>query len=472
MAPHSTKLALFGFLGTIVIVGLLRSAPAEEQHANRDRPTETSERAEDPPTTLLPHIKSQRFWISAQDNIIVQYHPSFRAKYSGANSLRPHADKATSNVGTLYLAYAPRRDTEFYFNIESASGGGLSDALGLAGFTNVDVVRNPQLGVVPYIARGILREVVPLSRERVEFEPGPLSLDSHLPARRLEFQLGKFALPDLFDVNAGSGDSHSQFLNWTIINNGAYDYAADTRGYTVGLAIEYSDRGWALRFSEALMPRIANGIQFQWNLTRARGENYELELRPRLMGKSGTVIRLLGFENHANMGLYQAAINDFLRGRAPRPDITEHRLQVTVKYGFGANLEQRLSRDITAFARWGWNEGQHESFVYTEVDQTVVAGADWAAQLWRRPLDKMGAALVSNGISAVHQKYLALGGRGFLLGDGALNYGRENIIEAFYTAHLWRGIFLGPNLQHIDNPGYNRDRGPVWVPGGRVHLEF
>jgi high affinity Mn2+ porin len=143
-----------------------------------------------------------------------------------------------------------------------------------------------------------------------------------------------------------------------------------------------------------------------------------------------------------------------------------------VKYGFGASLEQHISSDVTAFARWGWNEGQHESFVYTEVDQTVLAGADLAGTRWGRRLDKVGAAFVSNGISAVHQKYLALGGHGFLLGDGALTYGRENIVESYYTAHLWRGIFAGPGLQHINNPGYNRDRGPVWVAGARVHLEF
>jgi hypothetical protein len=311
-----------------------------------------------------------------------------------------------------------------------------------------------------------------LSKETVEAERGPTSLNSRLPARRLMFCLGKFSLPDFFDVNDGSGDSRSQFLNWTIVNNGAYDYAADTRGYTVGVLVEYADRNWAFRFAEALMPTVANGLQFEWNLRRARSENYELELHPTLFGPQGTVIRLLGFVNHANMGVYQQAIDRFLMGKTQRPDITAHPPHTTVKYGFGLNLEQHLSRAITAFARMGWNEGQHESFTYTEVDQTLLAGAELAGEVWRRKLDKLGAAFVSNGISAVHQKYLALGGHGFLLGDGALNYGRENIFEAYYTLHLWRGIFAGPDLQHIINPGYNRDRGPVWVPGLRIHLDF
>ncbi|HKE27720.1 MAG TPA: hypothetical protein VKB88_35435, partial [Bryobacteraceae bacterium] len=235
---------------------------------------------EDPSTTLFPRLHSERYWISAQDNIVFQYKPSFPAKYSGLNSLRAHTEDATSNVGTLYLGYAPRKDAELYLDIESASGGGLSDALGLAGFTNVDVVRNPQLGVAPYIAQGFVRGIVPLSKEMVEVERGPISLDSRLPARRLMFYLGKFSLTDFFDVNAGSGDSRSQFLNWTIVNNGAFDYAADTRGYTVGAVVEYDDRNWTFRFAEVLMPTVANGIQYEWNLSRARAENYELELHP------------------------------------------------------------------------------------------------------------------------------------------------------------------------------------------------
>ena len=477
MTSRQAKLARL-FLGVALLITLLAgfriSALAQENHATT-KGADTSQQPElvqDPSVTLFPHPKSERYWISAQDNIIFQYHPSFPAKYSGVNSLHAHAEYATSNVGTLYLGYTPHANTELYFDIESADGGGLSDALGIAGFTNVDVVRNPQLGVSPYIARGLLRQVVPLSNETVEVERGPLSLDSRLPVRRFEFYLGKFGIPDFFDVNAGSGDSHSQFLNWTIINNGAYDYAADTRGYTVGLVADYYDRIWAFRFSEALMPTEANGIQYRWNLSRARAENYELELRPRIFRERVTTIRLLGYENHGTMGVYEQAIKNFLGGTTRRPDITAHPLQNTVKYGFGINLQQSIGPNIVAFARWGWNEGQHESFAYTEVDQTWQAGADLAGELWHRRLDKWGAAFVSNGISAVHAKYLALGGRGFLLGDGTLNYGRENIFESYYTAHMWRGIFAGPDLQHINNPGYNRDRGPVWVAGARFHLDF
>jgi high affinity Mn2+ porin len=428
--------------------------------------------ADEPAVTLFPHSETARYWISGQSNIIFQWHPSFDADYSGPNSFRSKAEHATSNVATLFLGLAATHTTELFLDVETADGGGVSDALGIAGFINVDVVRNPQLGPTPYLARAMVRQIVPLSTEMVESDRGPLALATSLPVRRLELRAGKFGMADFFDQNGISSDSHYQFLNWAVDNNGAYDYAADTRGYTVGVIAEYHDRNWAFRFAEALMPKIANGPDLDWNLRRARAENFELEVHPRLLTNHSTTLRLLSFVNHANMGVYRQAINDFLAGKTPRPEIRAHPLQSTVKYGFGINMEQALPHHWRGFARWGWNEGQHESYAYTEVDQTVEFGADLAGNAWRRKGDKVGGVFVSNGMFADHQHYLALGGIGFLLGDGALNYGRENIVENYYNAHVWRGIFAGLDVQHIDHPGYNRDRGPVLAPGARLHLEF
>ena len=428
--------------------------------------------SDDPGVTLFPHSQTAPYWVSAQDNIIFQWHPSFDAAYSGRNSFHSQAEHATSNVATLFLGYQLSRTTEVFADVESAAGGGLSDALGLAGFVNVDVVRNPELGPSPYLARAMVRQIIALSSETTETERGPLALATSLPVRRLELRAGKFGMADLFDLNDSGSDSHSQFMNWAVDNNGAYDYAADIRGYTVGVIAEYHDRNWAFRFGESLMPKVANGPDLDWNLRRARAENYELEIRPPLVTNRVTTLRLLSFVNHANMGVYQQAINDFLAGRTPRPEIRAHPLQTTVKYGFGVNLEQELPHHVRGFARWGWNEGQHESYVYTEVDETIQLGADLAGNSWHRWQDKLGGVFVSNGISADHQKYLALGGLGFLLGDGALNYGRENIVESYYNAHVWRGIFAGVDLQLVNNPGYNRDRGPVLAPGFRFHLDF
>jgi high affinity Mn2+ porin len=438
----------------------------------QDAPPPGDPAPDDTAVTMFPHSLKTPWWVSGQDNIISQWHPSFPAKYSGPNSFRDRAEHATSNVATLFTGYELSHTTEIFMHFEGAAGGGLSDALGVAGFTDLDVVRNPTLGTTPYIARGMLRQIIPLSHEMVEAERNPWYLATEVPVRRIELRFGKMGLNDFFDINDVGTDSHYQFMNWTVDDNGTYDYAADTRGYTVGLLAEYHDRNWAFRFEEALMPKVANGIDLEWNLRRARAENYEFEYHPKLWGSRATALRLLSFVNHANMGVYRDAINNYLAGKTPTPEITNHPFRTTVKYGFGVNLQQELTHSLRGFVRFGWNEGQHESFAYTEVDQTVEVGADYAGEQWKRKFDKVGLVVVSNGIKADHQRYLALGGKGFLLGDGALNYARENIVEGYYNAHVWRGLFAAFDLQHMNNPGYNRDRGPVLVPSLRVHLEF
>jgi hypothetical protein len=422
--------------------------------------------------TLFPHPDNTRWFVAGQVNVISQGHPPFDAAYSGSNSLHAYGEEATSQVLTFYSGLELSQRTEVLADVESASGRGISDALGLAGFTNLDVVRNPSLGGAPYLARLMFHAIVPLSRDQVETERTPFSLFTRLPSHRLEFRVGKFGMADFFDVNEVGSDSHLQFMNWTVDNNGAYDYAADTRGYTWGAIAEYDAPGWALRFAEAFMPTVANGINMQWNLRRAHSENLELDLFPQLFANRHSAIRLLAYVNHANMGDYRQAVINFLDHLTPAPEITAHAPQVTSKYGVGLNLEQNVTGNFRLFSRLGWNDGQHESYVYTEVDNTVAFGGDYAGARWGRTLDRLGAAFVSNGISHWHREYLALGGLGFLLGDGGLSYGRENIFESYYTLHLWRGVYVSADLQHIKNPGYNRARGPVLVPGVRLHLDL
>ena len=419
-------------------------------------------------TTMFPHPEDNRWWVSGQVNLISQTHGRFTSPYEGDNSLRPGREQALSRLWTIYTGVKVPGRTELLFDIESTGGRGLSDALGVAGFTNLDVVRNPTLGPTPYIARAMVHTTIPLSNEMVQTTPTPLALAAHLPARRIEIRAGKLGMADFFDVNAPGSDSHLQFTNWTIDNNGAYDYAADTRGYTYAAIVEYDTPRWSLRFGEALMPTVANGIDMDWNVSRARAENLELELRP----AAGLAVRLLGYANHANMGSYDEAIQGFLSGREARPDVAGHRAQGRVKTGVGLNAEYAFPAFVRLFARTGWNEGRHESFAYTEVNNSVQAGADLSGGLWTRSRDRLGIALVSNGLSEPHRQYLALGGLGFLLGDGALKYGREVIVESYYTAHLWRGVSASGGLQYIDHPGYNRDRGPVLVEMLRLHVEF
>jgi high affinity Mn2+ porin len=422
--------------------------------------------------TLFPHSSTSRYWISGQANLILQWHADFPAKYSGPNSLHAAGENATSQVYTLYLGYEVSPTTEVFLDFESAAGRGISDALGLAGFTNLDVVRNPALGATPYLARVLLRQIIPLSSDRVAATRDALHLATSLPARRVEFRIGKFTMPDFVDLNSWGTDSHLQFLNWTVDNNGAYDYAANTRGYTDGAILEYDDRQFAVRFVEALMPKEANGINLDADLARSRAENLEFEFHAALVPHRRTTVRFLSYLNHGDMGNYREAVSDYLAGSGSRPDIIATRREGRHKYGFGLNFEQELTPEIGLFGRLGWSDGRNESFAYTEVDRTLQLGLFSTGSRWHRRNDRLGGVFVANGVVAAHQQYLALGGLGFLLGDGHLNYGPEKIFETFYTVHLWRGLFGSLDLQHINNPGYNKDRGPALVPAFRFHIDM
>jgi high affinity Mn2+ porin len=467
-------------MGLAMMLALALVIPAfaqqTEPQSSQQRVGAPAADPQDPPDeinteSMLPHFKDTRFWLSGQANFVFQTHPDFPAPYSGEHSLSPRYEKATSRLLTLYTGVRLNNSTEFLVDIEEAGGAALTQGFGLAGNADLDIVRNPSLSRAPYLGRGEFHKVFALSDDKIENQRNMFSLFEELPRRRLELRFGKFSMPDSFDVNSVGSDTHFQFLNWTTDNNGAWDYAADTRGYTVGLTADFEDRNWGFRFGEGLMPKVANGIDLVWKPWQAHAENYEFELRHGVIPKKSGVVRLLAYTNFANMGIYRDQVVKAAEA-GTTPDITNHPWHITTKYGFGVNLEQNLSHYLTAFARFGWNDGRTESFAYTEVEQTFAEGVGANGAWWHRKQDRAGVALVSNAIKKDHQNYLKAGGLGFLLGDGHLNYGRENILETYYTVHIWRGIYLAPGLQHIVNPGYNRDRGPVIVPSFRAHVDF
>jgi hypothetical protein len=459
----------------------INSVLADATRPTRIRPVAPAATEETATPTMFPHPDGTRYFLAGQANIIFQAHGPFHSPYEGTNSLLGRGEYKTSLVGTLYmgaeLVRSPARHFEAIYDEESAGGRGISEAVGLAGFTNLDVVRNPNLGPIPYMARVQLHQTIGLSSKTVAAERGPFSLATEVPERRLELRVGKMGLPDFFDLNSVGTDSHLQFMNWTTDNNGAWDYAADTRGYTYGAIAEYDDKDWSARYAVALMPTVANGIDLDWNLRRSSGQNMEVEWRRGLLGgllnadRKG-VVRALSYVNHAHMGLYRAANAAYLAKVDATPDITKHETFGAVKYGFGLNAEQELTESLRVFGRFGWNEGQHESFAYTEVDQTVELGGDYAGKQWGRANDKVGLAFISNAIKSDHQAYLKLGGLGFLLGDGNLNYAREDILEGYYNVHAWRGVYYALDAQYIAHPGYNQDRGPVLVESVRMHVDF
>jgi hypothetical protein len=462
---------------------------------------------------FLNHDKEGSFWFGAEVNSIFQTNPSFRSRYNGQNSFgnqpydpgvpwaaqqapRGRAEAAISGLATVFFGYRPTSTTELIFDPEVALGGGLSRALGIAGYTNLDVVRNPSLSHLPYIGRAEIHQLIPLTGD---WEPnedrGPISSFSSVPRHRLELRVGKMSTADLFDINPVGSDSHMQFMNWTVDNNGAYDYAADTRGYTYGAVVEYQGPYVETRFGLMLMPKVANGLELDWNIGKNRAENLELEIKYSRREDWRGTLRLLGYLNHAAMGSYADAIAAS-EASGLAPDITASRKNGRLKGGFGINEFQELGPLFRVFSRIGWNDGQNESFAYTEVDNTIAVGGDVRGTRWGRHNDRVGLAFVSNGISSVHADYLRHGGVGFLLGDGPgcgdvtdpitkmkvwtcapvsrsyLTYGRETIVEQYYNVQVWWGAFLAEDVQLIANPGYNSDRGPVWVFSIRGHLEF
>ena len=425
---------------------------------------------------MFPHSNTSRYWISGQANIVFQWHPSFPAEYTGTNSLTPWSQSATTHVLTLYTGYELTSTTEGFCDIEYATGGGIGHAFGLAGYTNLDSVRTVeggQLSTAPYLARLMLRQIIPLSDERIEVDRDELHLATSLPVRRIEIRFGKFDLADFFDLNTWGQDSHLQFLNWTVDNNGAWDYAANTRGYTDGVILEYDDHWFSALFAEVLEPKVANGIYLNADVAQSRAANLQFEANGKLIAHRRGAIRFLSYLNRADMGSYQKTVEEYLAGpRTSPPDITSTRRQGRKRYGFGLNFEQEITPVVGVLGRLGWSDGHNESWAYTEDDRTLELGGFATGGPWHRPNDRAGIAFVANGIVAAHQQYLALGGLGFLLGDGGLTYGSEKIFEGFYTAHLWRGFFASLGLQHINNPGYNQVRGPVTVGTFRFHTDF
>jgi hypothetical protein len=308
--------------GRLALACAFSCAFARAAHANNPEEPEDAPRA-GTGLTFLDHGGTGPFWFSAQANSIFQYHPEFPAAYSGKNSLRPDAEAALSGLLTVYLAYAPLATTELIVDPEMALGGGLSDALGVAGFPNLDVVRNPTLSHAPYLGRVQLHQIIPLSSEwERNDDRGPISSFVRVPRHRLELRVGKLSTADLFDINPSASDSHLQFMNWTVDNNGAFDYAADTRGYTYGLVVEYQGPRLEVRFGAMLMPKVANGIDLDFHIAKNRAENLEVEIKySRQPGWFGTA-RLLAYRNLANMGSYRETIDAALaaglvRHRAP-----------------------------------------------------------------------------------------------------------------------------------------------------------
>ena len=403
-----------------------------------------------------------------QFTTVTQYKNAIRSPYSGLRSLNPNAENATTLTSTLFFGRALWRNGAFYVNPEIAGGSGVSLAQGMGGFANGEAFRVGQPAPKIYFARLFLQHTIPLSDELTDAGLGANEVYKTKPVRYLDIVVGKFSLADYFDRNAFSHDPRSQFLNWSLMSAGAWDYPANVRGYTWGSVVELGLEKISFRIAAGLLPVVANGADLNRNFRKSFGTVAEFEKRYTLLNHGGT-IRVLAFYNRGGMGNYRLATS----GPADPPDVASTRNYGRTKYGYGINAEQNLSDHVGFFTRLSWNDGTNETWAFTEIDQSVSAGIVIDGTAWKRGRDRLGLAAVANGLSSAHRNYLNAGGSAFMLGDGKLSYGRETIAEIYYLANIFsQTFFVTPNLQWAINPGYNRDRGPAFFAALRVHVEF
>ncbi len=413
-------------------------------------------------------FKEERYNWYAQATVIDQGHGTFPSPYAGPHSFQSIYEARTSATATLMLGARMWQGGEIYFDPEIACGLGDSGVFGIAGFPNGDIPRVGRPEPLPYVARLYASQTIGFGGEQEKIEAGPNQLAAIKDVSRFTFTVGSFAATDFFDNNKYSHDPRAQFTNWALMCNPVWDYPANSRGYTLGCVMELNEKCWALRYGVFAEPNVANGADFDTHYSLARGQAVELENRYTFLDRPGKV-RWLGYWNRADMGNYR----DSLALAPVDPDIAATASYSNVKYGFGINIEQELTENLGGFLRFGWNDGQSESFAYTEVDSTFSFGFLLKGARWRRPQDEAGTAIALNGISSSHAAYLAAGGLGFVLGDGALNYNPEFIWESYYRFALKKdAIWISPDFQFVADPGYNADRGPVAITAIRVHAEF
>jgi len=412
-----------------------------------------------------------------QATIIGQKHSGFQSLYKGENSLADSVEPAAvSLTSTLFLGRKLWKGAAVYVDPEVAGGKGLSFATGVAGALNGETYRVGATEPQVFIARAYLQQHIPLRNTDYEYVPDDLNqLADRIPTDRITISIGKFAISDFFDFNSYSKDPRTQFFNWSIWANGAWDYPADTRGYTYGVVAELIKPNWAIRFSSVAVPRIANYHLLEYKLPKAHSETVEFEHKIAINKRNGSV-QLIFSNTRSKAPSYDEGINalatndnfllDVITGDAEN---TSYRGK---KFGLGLNIEQELTNEIGVFSRIGWNDGKYVSWAFTEIDQTFTAGLSVKGHRWNRSEDIFGIALANNGISNGHRNFLSQGGYGFIIGDGKLNYGHETIIESYYNAKLLKFLWLSFDYQFVKNPAYNKDRGPVHVFGLRGNVFF
>ncbi|WP_246175008.1 carbohydrate porin [Bradyrhizobium paxllaeri] len=418
------------------------------------------------PKSDLTDPESDRWEIHGQTTYLGQGYPAFRAPYTGTNSLTPARQAQATWSNSLYLNARLWEGGEVYYNPELLQGFGLSDTVGVAGFTSGEA----QKSNFPYphynTSRLYVRQTFGFGGEQEELASGQQQLAGKVDVNRLTLQAGKFSVGDVFDGNSYAKDTRRDFMNWSIWAPGAFDYAADKLGLTYGFTAELNQKQWALRAGYFMMGAVSNSNNFDTQVFRRGQYVAELETRYSIFNRPGK-LRTIGWVSSANSGSYRDTLND----PTLNMDIALTRTG-RLKYGYVFNVEQSVTDDIGLFGRWSWNNGKTEIMSFTDIDASLSLGTSIKGSKWGRPDDTIGIAGAINALSRDHRDFLAAGGLGPLIGDGQLNYRKERILETYYAYALTKAITLTADYQFVTNPAFNADRGPVHVFSGRLHGEF
>lgn len=448
-------------LSAIMLAGLAICSPAPVMAQDAATPSASGDTNAD--------AGNQKFAIHAQETIVVQANAAFHSPYEGTNSLNPRAHAKETFDLTLYAGLRPWRGAEIWVDPEIDQGFGLSDTLGIAGFPSGEAYKVGKYRPYAKLHRWFLRQTIDLGGSSERVDPDLIKLGGRQRSNRIVLTVGKFSVVDVFDTNDLAHDPRSDFFNWAVIDAATFDYAANAWGYTYGAAAEvYVDR-WALRGGVFDLSKEPNGVELDPGFHEYE-LNAEIEERHKIAGQPGT-LKLTLFLNHGRMGRFDDAIA--LASRTGLvPDIAAVR-RYRNRTGASFNFQQQISNAVSLFVKGGIANGNIEPYEFIDVDRSIVGGLSIKGKAWKREDDTLGVAASTNVISAVHQRYLALGGLGILVGDGKLPHsGPEQMLEVYYDVALAKTLHLTVDGQFINHPAYNRDRGPVPIGAMRLHAQF
>ena len=473
------KLQGWGWLMLGLIQASARSAPAlgpSTQPASSD--TTLPNQAILAPTNEEANGPEQLWNFHVQNTDIVQGDPAFSAKYSGPNSLSAGGAVDETVSLDLYGGLRLWQGAEAHVDALMWHGYGLSNTLGIEDFPNNEAFKAGARIVDFSFARLFVRQTFGLGGDQEDVSDDQLTLAGKQDVSRLTFTIGRFSPTDIFDTNAYANDARTQFMGWALVTDPAWDYPADAIGYTTGISAELNQPNWTLRYGFFQMPSVSNSFTEDdryltyptpspvggGDFWKSWGMVTELERRYSIATHPGA-IRLMAWLNEADMGSYGEAL------LVPGVNIALTRAY-RFKYGFGLNWEQEIMPNVGVFSRVGWNDGHEEAWTYNDVNCSASVGLSIKGEAWKRPDDTWGLAGVFSGISHDNQEFLEAGGTGILDGDGALNYGWEKVVETYYDFKVWQTLHFALDYQFVDNPAFNRDRGPVSIFGVRVHWQF